>query len=69
MEREELDEIEITPAMIRAGVRALEDQLLEGCSLEGLRPELVQEVFCAMANSSGRYRSVKRVPARNLTAS
>ena len=45
------NDIEITSQMEVAGVQALEDQLLEGLSIEGLRPILVSAVFRAMSHA------------------
>ena len=48
----------ITSAMVRAGVEALEAQLLDGEAIEAFRPVLVRAVYRAMvAHSPYRHRS------------
>lgn len=47
-ERDNDDEIEITPEMIEVGVRALEDQMLEGGFLESGLRLAVAEAYRAM---------------------
>jgi len=46
-ERED-SEIDITPEMIKAGIKALEAGLIDDCSLRGFRRELVGEIFVSM---------------------
>lgn len=43
-----IDEIEITPAMIEAGVRKLEDGLIDGFSIARFRADLVRDIYLAM---------------------
>lgn len=44
--------IDITPAMLLAGIAALDDELLEGYAIEAFREELVRHVYRDMVAAS-----------------
>jgi hypothetical protein len=45
-------EIKVTPEMVEAGIAALEEYLLDGELIRGLRPEAVRNVYMVMLQAS-----------------